>query len=94
MRELPAGIPLNQHFWRTAVCVNSTQGSDTRDLSSSREQGKQQGEKSYEDENGAGGMGLDLVRVGQGVHLDRLGSGGCSDEMITDRDPNKVIDQL
>lgn len=47
--ELPAGIPggvirpLNQHFWHTAVCVNSTQGSDTRDLSSSREQGKQQG---------------------------------------------------
>lgn len=39
-------------------------------------------------------MGLDLVRVGQGVRLDRLGSGGCSDEMITDRDPNKVIDQL
>ena len=32
-------------------------------------------------------MGLDLVRVGQGVHLDRLGSGRCSDEMITDQRP-------
>lgn len=48
--------------------------------------GNSKGEKSYEDENGAGGMGLDLVRVGQGVHLDRLGSGGCSDE-ITDQRP-------
>lgn len=32
-------------------------------------------------------MGLDLVRVGQGVRLDRLGSGGYSDEMITDQRP-------
>lgn len=29
---VPGGVihPLNQHFWCTAVCVNSTQGSDTR----------------------------------------------------------------
>lgn len=39
-------------------------------------------------------MGLGLVRVGQGVPLDRLGSGGCSDEMITDQDPSRVMDQL
>lgn len=39
-------------------------------------------------------MGLGLVRVGQGVPLDRLGSGGCADEMITDQDPSRVMDRL
>lgn len=39
-------------------------------------------------------MGLGLVRVGRGVPLDRLGSGGCSDGMITDQDPSRVMGQL
>lgn len=32
---------LNQHFWHTAVCMNSTQGQTLGDLSSSREQEQQ-----------------------------------------------------